>query len=87
MPQKIPLPRVTPLQLEEMIIQLCGDTRFRVFVEELRGMREAAINDLCNDAVIENHAKTAAAVGEIRTYTGILSLVDAHIQQGSSLQD
>lgn len=80
-PLKIPLPRPTSLQMEAMIIQLCGDTRFQLFIEEVRGQREAAINDLCMDAVVESHAKLAASVGEIRTYTGILSLVDAHIHE------
>lgn len=80
-PEKIPLPRLTPLEMERAMIELCGDTRFQVFIEQVRGQREAAIQDLCIDAVVENHAKLAAAVGEVRTYTGILSLVDAHMTQ------
>lgn len=83
--EKIPLPRPTPMQLEEMMIQLCGDTRFILFIEQIRAQREAAINDLCNDSVVENHAKLAAGVGEVRTYTGILSLADAHIHQHAAL--
>ncbi len=87
MTEKLPLPRPTPLQLEEMMIRLCGDTRFQLFIEQLREMREAAILDLCNDQVVESHAKMAAAVGEVRTYTGIISLADAHIKQGSTLDN
>lgn len=77
--ERVPLPRPTALQLEQLMISLAGDTRFQLFVEQIRAQQDAAIEDLCNDLVVESHAKMAAAVGEIRTYRGILSLADAHI--------
>lgn len=77
--ERLLLPRPTSRQMEQMVAELCGDTRFQMFMEQIRDQREAAIQDLCNDAVVENHAKMAAAVGEVRCYTGILSLTDAHI--------
>lgn len=73
------LPRPNPRQLEEMMITLAGDSRFQLFVNEVRGMRESAIQDLCNDTVVADHARLAAAVGEIRTYSAILSIADSHI--------
>lgn len=79
--ERLQLPRPSAVQMEQLMIQLAGDTRFQLFIETVRGQREAAIEDLCNDAVVESHAKLAAAVGEIRTYSGILSLADAHIGQ------
>lgn len=84
-PEFSPLPKLTAGQLEAMTASLAGDTRFQVFIQQLRDQRETAIMDMCNDAVVESHTKMAAAVGEVRTYNSILSLVDAHMPR-SSLQ-
>lgn len=83
--ERPPLPRPTPVQMEQMMNALAGDTRFQLFIEQVRLQREAAISDICLDAVVENHAKLAAAVGEIRTYSGIIALADSHIDRRTNM--
>jgi len=59
---------------------LSSDSRFLVFIEEIANMRENAILDLCNDAVVENSNKMLATIGEIRSFSTILSLASNYRQ-------
>lgn len=70
-----------PSMFQAAIEQLAGDDRFRAYNEQIRQMREAAIMDLCNDAVVDSPTKMAAAIGEIRTYSSILSLTEEAIRK------
>lgn len=82
-PRTLPirLPRPPAEMVVKLIQELAGHTSFQFYVEQIRTMREAAIQDLCNDEVVGNELKTAAAIGEIRTFTAILSLTDAEIEK------
>ena len=62
--------------LRESIKQLAGDVRFRMYMREIRDMREAAINDATMDLRNLAAQGTAyAALGEIRAYTNLMNLV------------
>ena len=63
-------------QFRECVKQLAGDPRFRIYMQELREMREAAINEGTQN--LQNLAAQGtayAALGEIRAYTNLLNLV------------
>jgi hypothetical protein len=68
--------------LIESIAPLITDRRFVQFLGDLQQMRENAIMDLCNDAVLDNPNKIAATIGEIRCFSSILSLA-GHLKQNS----
>ena len=58
-----------------------GDTRFQGLMDQFWEAREAAITDLCNDAVVSDPNKVFAAIGEIRAYNAILALNGGALNQ------
>lgn len=66
--------RLNPTQLNDIFKQMGGDVKFHALFDSLYGSREAAINDLCNDAVVGDMNKICTTIGEIRCYTSILSM-------------
>ena len=66
--------RLNPKQLEEIFSQMGGDVKFHALFDSLYSSREAAIADLCNDAVVGDMNKILATIGEIRTYTSLLAM-------------
>lgn len=81
MPSPTPLEllqnRLSASKLQQLMESLATDTRFQLYLESVRQMRETAIQDVCNDAVIQNPALLHACIGEIRTFNSLLSLVTA----------
>jgi hypothetical protein len=73
-PRHTPELKLNPKQLNELFVQMAGDTKFHALFDNLYSYREAAIADLCNDAVVGDTNKILATIGEIRTYTSILSI-------------
>ncbi len=66
-------------RLRKMMMGLSGLPEFDDFMKEIHAEREAVIADLTADAVAGNDRLTLAAIGELRTYTAILSLYQAKI--------
>jgi hypothetical protein len=66
--------RLNPQQLNDIFAQMGGDIKFHALYDSLYTSREAAITDLCNDAVVGDTNKICTTIGEIRAYTSILSM-------------
>ena len=64
-------------RLRKMMLPLSGLPEFDEFMKEIHAEREAVIADLTSDAVAGNDRLTLATLGELRTYTAILSLYQA----------
>lgn len=66
--------RLNTAQLADIFKQMGGDIKFHALFDNLYSSREAAIFDLCNDAVVEDTNKILTTIGEIRCYTKLLDL-------------
>ena len=62
-------------RLREAIGQLGGNDGFKVFMEALEGLKQAAIANATADATLEKPGTTSAALGEVRAYMDIQNLV------------
>lgn len=58
--------------IDQALHQLAAHEPFRIYMELVKSDREAVIADLCSDAVVGDTHKTAAAIGELRTYQQII---------------
>jgi hypothetical protein len=64
-------------QVKALMAQMAGDSKFQMLFDRIFDAREAAIFDLCNDAVVSDLGKICTTIGEIRSYTELLSLAGA----------
>lgn len=67
-------------RLRKMMQPLEGLPEFVEFMKEIHAEREAVIADLTRDAVVSSERLTLAAIGELRTYTALLSLYQARTE-------
>jgi hypothetical protein len=61
--------------MREAIGQLGGNDGFRVFMEAIEGLKQAAISNATADLTLEKPGTTCAALGEVRAYMDIQNLV------------
>lgn len=66
--------------LAESIKQLNGHPGFEAFMDGLWELREYAIRVAVADDSVSSDGKTLAALGEIRAYEDIFSLVDEQVK-------
>lgn len=66
--------RLNAQQMQILLSQVAGDSKFQAIFDQIHSYRESAIADLGNDAVVENVNKILTTIGEIRAYTALLSL-------------
>jgi hypothetical protein len=72
--------------LRESLKQLAGDVRFKVYMAEIREMREAAITEGTQN--LQNLAAQGtayAALGEIRAYTNLINLVKEYEEKADDI--
>lgn len=65
----------------KLMTPLHGLPEFEDYMKEVASEREAVIADLCSDSVVGNERLTLATIGELRTYTNVLSLYTSRIAQ------
>jgi len=70
--------------ISESIRQLAGDPRFKEFIGAVHEMREQAIREACMADTVGNEGMTRAALGHIRAYEDILTLVAEYSDQLSA---
>lgn len=56
------------------MLSLLSNPAFESLIEEIREMKDQAVRDSINDAVVGDSNKVLAAAGEIRAYLSILDL-------------
>lgn len=67
-------------KIQQAMMPLVGDIRFQTFMEEVEQQQKAAMLDACNERVVANDRLTLAAIGEVRTYDGLISFYQAQIE-------
>lgn len=62
--------------LRRSIAQLAHDERFKLFIECIEEMKATALAEAVTNRSVENHAVLAGYMGEIRSYTDIISIFE-----------
>lgn len=67
------------LRLRQAMEALLPDPRFHVFVDTIRELKEGAIAYAVQHTTVRDQRESLAALGEVRAYSDIISLADAHM--------
>lgn len=74
-------------KIQQAMLPLVGDTRFQAFMEEVEQQQKAAMLDACQERVVASDRLTLAALGEVRTYDGLISFYQAQLEQAEQLRE
>ena len=66
------------LRLRDAMADLCRDPRFEEFISTLRDMKEGAVAYAVQHTTVRDQRESLAALGEVRAYSDIISLYEAH---------
>lgn len=76
---------MTPQEKQQLLAnslkQLTTHPAFMEFVEAVKTMKDEAVASACSDKTFKTAYRTVAALGEVRAYRDILTLVDEYQAQ------
>lgn len=74
-------------KLGSAMLSLLANPAFALFVDEIRNMKDQAVRDSVNDAVVGDANKLVVAAGEIRAYLSILDLYQSFADNPQNVVD
>ena len=74
-------------KLAPAMLSLLANPAFEELIAEIREMKDAAVRDSVNDAVVGDTGKMLAAAGEIRAYLSILDLYQGFADNPQNVVD
>ena len=67
-------------QLRQAMECLLRDTRFQVYLDAIRELKEGAVAYAVQHTTVRDEREYLAAVGEVRAYADILAVAESHMQ-------
>jgi hypothetical protein len=74
-------------KLAPAMLSLLANPAFDELINEIDQMKDAAVRDLVNDAVVGDNNKVMAAIGEVRSYLSILDLYQGFADNPQNVVD
>ncbi len=74
-------------KIQQAMMPLVGDIRFQTFMAEVEQQQKEAMRDACMERVTASDRLTLAALGEVRTYDGLISFYQGLVEQAEQAQE
>jgi hypothetical protein len=69
---------IKELRLKDAMASLVASPNFVEFIEALRELKEGAVSYAVQHTTVRDQRETLAAMGEIRAYSDIIGIYEAH---------